>query len=75
MACFIEEGGEHHVIPMAHGARGHPVVLGAWLRGALGQLTGDSGARHLLAMPAEQARTCQLEVGDPAILRDVDQRT
>jgi molybdenum cofactor cytidylyltransferase len=71
--CFASERREYHVIPMAAGARGHPVVLGAWLRPQLEALTGEVGARGLLAMPAEAARCCFLEVGDAAILRDVDQ--
>lgn len=72
VACFTSEGGAYHVIPMDGGARGHPVVLGAWLRPQLATLTGDVGARHLLAAPGEVARTCFFEVGDPAIRRDVD---
>jgi len=63
---------EHHVIPLAAGARGHPVVIGAWLRSQLELLTGDFGARHLLAGPAENSRCSFFDVGDPAILRDVD---
>jgi molybdenum cofactor cytidylyltransferase len=70
--CFVSGRGEYHVIPMASGARGHPVVIGAWLRPQLESLTGDAGARHLLAGPAELPRCCFLEVGHPAILRDVD---
>lgn len=71
--CFVSERTEYHVIPTASGARGHPVVLGAWLRPQLEVLSGDAGARHLLAVPAEAARCCYFEVGDRAILRDVDQ--
>jgi hypothetical protein len=47
-------------------------VLGAGLRSSLEALTGDAGARGLLAMPAEAARCCFLEVGNPAVIRDVD---
>jgi molybdenum cofactor cytidylyltransferase len=72
VACFASEGCRHHVIPMAGGARGHPVVLGAWLRPQLETLAGDAGARHLLMSPGEAAQCCYLEVGDRAILRDVD---
>lgn len=73
--CFVSEQGRYHVIPMATGARGHPVILGAWLRPQLETLTGDTGARHLLSSPGEIAQCCFLEVRDPAILRDVDQGT
>ncbi len=61
-----------HVIPTAQGRRGHPVFLSASLRPALGELTGDAGARTLLARAEERARTDLLELGDEAILRDVD---
>jgi molybdenum cofactor cytidylyltransferase len=63
---------QRHIIPTAGGRRGHPVFLGAWLRDALSTLTGDAGARLLLQQPAERTRTELLEVGDDAILRDVD---
>lgn len=65
-------GHRRHVLPTSGGQRGHPVFLGAWLRDALSALTGDAGARLLLQQPAERARTELLEVGDDAILRDVD---
>lgn len=72
VAEFVQVGGRQHVVPLAQGVRGHPVVLGAWLRPRLGALTGDVGARNLLAQPEEQARCRWVEVGDPAILKDVD---
>jgi molybdenum cofactor cytidylyltransferase len=62
----------HHVVPTAGGRRGHPVVLGSWLRTALGSLAADVGARELLAAPPESARCRFFEVGDEAILTDVD---
>lgn len=61
-----------HVIPTAEGRRGHPVFLAAGLREALAALAGDTGARALLQRAEERARTDLLEVGDEAILRDVD---
>jgi molybdenum cofactor cytidylyltransferase len=70
---FAEAGGRRHVIPTAGGRRGHPVILGAWLRDELMLLTGDHGARALLARPVELARCDFLEVHDPAIYADVDQ--
>jgi molybdenum cofactor cytidylyltransferase len=70
---FIENGGQKHVVPTAGGQRGHPVFLGAWLRGELEHLAGDEGARRLLAQPSEMARCCFLEVRDPAIHADIDQ--
>ncbi len=69
---FRANGAEVHIIPTWNGARGHPVVIGAWLRKALEELQGDIGARVLLAEETERARCCFLPVDDPAILRDVD---
>lgn len=61
-----------HVIPTANGERGHPVVIGGWLRTQLLNLAGDVGARDLLASPPESARSRYFEVQDDGILRDVD---
>lgn len=72
-AAAADRGHSRHVIPMADGQRGHPVFLAASLRPGLLTLTGDTGARLLLQQPAECARTDLLELGDDAILRDVDQ--
>ena len=65
-------GYRRHIVPTAQGARGHPVFLAASLRPALAALTGDAGARLLLNTPGETARTDLLELGDSAVLRDVD---
>lgn len=69
---FALEGFSRHVIPMARGERGHPVMITGDLRGRLETLTGDAGARGLLGEPAERARCVFLEVGDRAVIRDVD---
>ncbi|RME66944.1 MAG: nucleotidyltransferase family protein [Verrucomicrobia bacterium] len=72
VAAFREGRPPMHVVPVAAGRRGHPVVLGAWLREALCRLQGDAGARGLLAAPAERIRTRRVEVTDSGIWRDVD---
>jgi molybdenum cofactor cytidylyltransferase len=72
VARFTAESGTRHVLPLASGRRGHPVVLGAWLRPALETLDGDVGARRLLSEPAQSARIAYWETGDEAVLRDVD---
>ena len=72
MDCFLEKSAVCHIIPVADGQRGHPVILGAWLRPQLEKLTGEAGARFLLAIPEESARCVFLDVGDPTIQRDVD---
>ncbi len=69
---FLAGDAAYHVIPLAAGRRGHPVVLGPWLRPQLERLQGDEGARRWLATPAEQARSRFFEVGEDAIWRDVD---
>jgi len=59
-------------MPVAHaqyrGRRGHPVGFGAELFSELRMLSGDEGARRLLARYPAQA----VEVDDPGVLLDVD---
>ncbi len=50
------------------GLRGHPVGFGAELYSELVHLTGDEGARRLVARYAAQG----VEVDDPGVLLDVD---
>lgn len=64
--------GDCHVIPAANGERGHPVLIGGWLRSQLLGLRGDEGARGILASPSEAKRCQVFDVQDTAILRDVD---
>ena len=56
------------VVPTFNGQRGHPVLFPASFGERLARLTGDSGARTLLAEAAV------IEIGDPGILRDIDTR-
>ncbi len=72
---FERLGSNRHVIPVFRGERGHPVVLGAWLRGSLLGLAGDVGARPLLDAPEEGARSRFLVVEDDAFVRDFDRGT
>lgn len=59
-------------MPVTHaqyrGRRGHPVGFGAELFSELRMLSGDEGARRLLARYPAQA----VEVDDPGVLLDVD---
>jgi molybdenum cofactor cytidylyltransferase len=61
---------EHHAIAFAqhHGRRGHPVGFAAELYSELVELSGDEGARRLVARyPAKP-----VECDDPGILVDID---
>jgi molybdenum cofactor cytidylyltransferase len=61
---------EHHPVAYAQhrGRRGHPVAFAAELYSELATLTGDEGARRLVARyPA-----WGVEVDDPGVLMDVD---
>ena len=62
------ESGAATAAPMYRGQRGHPVGFSAALRGELLALTGDTGARPVLAAHPPQL----LEVDDPGVVYDVD---
>jgi molybdenum cofactor cytidylyltransferase len=57
--------------PYFHARRGHPVGVSARFRAALEALSGDEGARQLLA--EHEAELVKVPVGDPGVLRDIDQ--
>jgi molybdenum cofactor cytidylyltransferase len=56
--------------PTHRGTRGHPVAIGARYFEELKALSGDEGARGLLA--AHDAELELIAVDDPGVLRDVD---
>ena len=56
--------------PTHRGTRGHPVAIGARYFGELQALSGDEGAKALLA--AHGAELELIAVDDPGVLRDVD---
>jgi len=58
------------VVPVFAGERGHPVGFGREFRDDLLTLSGDAGARAVLAAHAPAVR--QLEVDDPGVVQDVD---
>jgi molybdenum cofactor cytidylyltransferase len=66
----VAEGlGQHAVVYAQHlGRRGHPVAFGAELFSDLVQLSGDEGARRVMA----RYPSVGLEVDDPGVLVDVD---
>lgn len=56
--------------PTHNGRRGHPVLIGRDLLPALAQLSGDKGARAILAGLGK--RMALVETHDPGVLFDVD---
>ena len=57
-------------VPVSNGRRGHPVAIGSAHRDALLALTGDRGARPVLAKNA--ANVVEIPVEDAGIFVDVD---
>lgn len=57
-------------VPVFEGRRGNPVLLARRFFAAMGELTGDKGARGLIARHAEAVAEIAME--DDAILIDVD---
>ena len=64
------EAGASLAAPFHRGQRGHPVGFAAGHREALLALSGDEGARSLLA--GAGASLVRIDVDDPGVLRDVD---
>ena len=56
--------------PYWRARRGHPVGFAGSLRAELAALSGDEGAKRVLA--AHEARLVKVPVGDPGALRDID---
>jgi len=56
--------------PFHAGERGHPVGFGKSCYDALAALTGDEGAKSVVA--AHRDRVVRIDVDDPGIMRDVD---
>jgi molybdenum cofactor cytidylyltransferase len=69
-SVFDPASGHVAVIPTHLGERGNPVLLGRALFPAIMRLSGDQGARKLLA--AEDGRVIEFMVDDPGVLRDID---
>ena len=74
LQLLIDQAGpERIVFPSYQGRRGHPVLFGRQFWPQLQQLSGDTGAKALLAA---QPQVCiEVPVDDPGVLRDVDTPT
>ncbi len=70
IAAFNPEENRSICVPLYKGKRGNPVLWGADYFKAIGDLSGDTGAKHLLAEFAEAV--CEVEVDDKAVLLDLD---
>ncbi len=64
------EAGAAVAAPFHQGQRGHPVGFGAACLAALTALTGDDGAKSVVA--AHRDRLARIDVDDAGALRDVD---
>jgi molybdenum cofactor cytidylyltransferase len=64
------KGGASLAAPQFQGARGHPVGIAARFYGELAALSGDEGAKLLLAARATSVQL--IDVNDAGILRDID---
>lgn len=69
-AAFDPEAGAEIVVPVCDSERGHPVLFARRFFDALGSLTGDVGAKHVVRN--EEEVVAEVETDDPGILRDVD---
>jgi molybdenum cofactor cytidylyltransferase len=56
--------------PYFRARRGHPVGITGRLRADLERLSGDEGARKILA--AREGELVKVPVGDPGVIRDID---
>jgi molybdenum cofactor cytidylyltransferase len=65
-------GGAIIAAPFHHGERGHPVGFAKACYEALAALTGDEGAKAIVA--AHRDRIARIDVDDPGVLRDIDTR-
>jgi molybdenum cofactor cytidylyltransferase len=65
-------GGAVVAAPFHRGERGHPVGFAAACRAELTSLTGDEGAKTIVA--AHRDRIERIDVDDPGVLCDVDMR-
>jgi molybdenum cofactor cytidylyltransferase len=66
----FRESGKGIIIPTCGGRRGHPVLMAIKYKPAIATLDPDVGLRQLRLEHPEEV--LEVEVGDPAVLRDLD---
>lgn len=70
IAAFEPKEGRSIIVPVHEGRRGNPVLWGGELLPAFAALSGDVGARQLIADNADSV--VELDLGTPAVLVDLD---
>jgi len=70
IAAFNPAEGRLICVPTFRAKRGNPVLWARRFFLEMAALTGDGGARSLLARHADQV--CEVEMGDEAVLNDID---
>ncbi|MEM8971780.1 MAG: molybdopterin-binding/glycosyltransferase family 2 protein [Pseudomonadota bacterium] len=70
IAAFAPHDGRSICVPFNNGRRGNPILWSSAFFSELGSLTGDQGARHLIAKYAEDL--VEVDVDTDAIFADVD---
>lgn len=70
ISAFDPAAGRAIVVPTHQGHRGNPILWGSGFLPDMQALTGDAGARALLARHAD--RVIEVEVADDGVLRDFD---
>lgn len=70
IAAFNPEENRAICVPTYKGKRGNPVLWGRDYFDAIAGLSGDIGAKHLLAEYADAV--CEVEVNDASVLMDLD---
>jgi len=70
IGAYDPDEGRTIVLPTFRGKQGNPMLWDRRWFAAMGAITGDVGARQLLAARAEHA--VEVEIGEDAVLRDFD---
>ncbi|MBS3023906.1 MULTISPECIES: NTP transferase domain-containing protein [Acidiphilium] len=72
IAAYDPDEGRAIVVPTHRGRRGNPILWDRSFFPEIAALTGDAGARHILARHVD--RIAEVEMPDDAVLRDFDTR-
>jgi molybdenum cofactor cytidylyltransferase len=70
IAAFDPDEGRSICVPTSHGKRGNPVLWSARFFPEMMQVSGDMGAKALIAENEESV--CEVDVSDDAIFTDID---